>query len=72
MRTSGAPSLHGDDGRMLAQDAEARRLRDAVLDPLVDVGLPLVVALRSRLLVVERVAAAVQVDLASRLLLPRD
>ena len=66
MVASGLPPLYRDDRVPLLEDAQTQRLREPVPDPIVDVDLPSFVRSGSGLVVEERVAASVQMDLSGR------
>lgn len=64
--TTAAPSLNGNDGITLVDDAQSESRAKTVLDAVVDIGLPSLISGRSGLIVEEGVAASVQVNLAGR------
>lgn len=66
------PALDGNDGVTLPDDAEVKSLLEAELDPVIDIRLPSLITGRARLVVEERVAASVEVDLPCGDLVPRE
>lgn len=71
MVAAASPALYGNDGVSLPDDAEVESLLEAELDAVVNIGLPAVVTGRTGLVVIERIAAAMQVDLAGGAFVPR-
>lgn len=67
-----SPSLQGNDGVTLFHNAQLECFRQTILDTIVDVFLPLAVALWTRMRVVEWIASSVQVDVSCRVLVSRD